>query len=317
MKYILSCVKILVFITVLVHSNLLFAQEKIIAIVNGEKIHYFEVKTFLNKVIPIGKFHVQSLNKKEFWDEAIESAVNARTIVLYLKKNKPKLYEKVDNKAKEIVDVIKKRFKSNEDYIKALNENGISENILIDTYRDLNVKEIIKEEIFKEKISDDILKNYYDNNLGMFSTGAFYIVKNCLIEADARELNPKQMEEKKKEAEKILLLIKEGDKKVWSKCNKGKYPDEDKVYKFSKNYPVDKIFSLKVGDVGGPYKNIYGYLIVKVIDEKPSEVVPYKEIKSEIERLMKQRKFKDYYKEILKRAKDEATIKIFDNNNSR
>ncbi|BAI80236.1 hypothetical protein DEFDS_0758 [Deferribacter desulfuricans SSM1] len=314
MRFILNCAKILIFIMVLVHSNLLFAEDKVVAKVNEQDIHLFEVKSFLNKVVPIGRFHTQSLNKKEYWEKALNTAIDSRAIVIFIKNNNPEIYNGLKNKVNEIIKVIKKRFKSNNEYAKALKENGITEKILYETYMDLNVKDIIKEKIFSEKIEPKVLKEYYKNNQQMFSTGESYVVKNCLIKADARELKAKEMEEKKKEAENLLKMLKEEDEKAWQKCDKGIYPEQDTVYKFSKNYPIKEIFKLKKGDFGGPYRNIYGYLIVKVIDIKPSEVLPFDEIKNEIERLMKLKKFKDYYKNLLKRAKDEANIKILDNN---
>lgn len=91
-------------------------------------------------------------------------------------------------------------------------------------------------------------------------------------------------------------------------CDNGTFPLKQRVYKFTEGYPVNKILSLNKGEFGGPYKNIYGYLIVKAVERYDNEPVPYDEVKSNIRQIMKKSKFEDRYNAIIKRMRDEVSV---------
>ena len=72
---------------------------------------------------------------------------------------------------------------------------------------------------------------------------------------------------------------------------------------------MGKILSLNEGEFGGPYKNIYGYLVVKAVKRFENEPVPYVEVKSNISRIMEKSKFKEKYNAIITRMRDEVSVK--------
>jgi len=311
MSFILKYAKVLVLVIAAAAVSYAATDDVKTAVkVGGDNISFFEVKSFVNTVVPVGKFHSGSLNKKKYWDDAMDKAVEARLLRLYLVENKPEVYEKAKEKADKIVETIKKRFKTEGEFEKALKVNGISKEILKDTHIDMNVKSVFENYFMKNlQIGDSKLKNYYNNNKGMFMLGESVMVKNCLIKADARNLDKDQMKQKKDKAEMILQLMKNGrQERGFQMCDNGTFPLKQRVYKFTEGYPVNKILSLNKGEFGGPYKNIYGYLIVKAVERYDNEPVPYDEVKSNIRQIMKKSKFEDRYNAIIKRMRDEVSV---------
>ncbi|UOD34578.1 peptidyl-prolyl cis-trans isomerase [Deferribacteraceae bacterium V6Fe1] len=312
MLCILRLVRILTIIISLAISVSVFASD-IVATVDNTSITQFEVNSFVNTVLPIGKFHGASLNKADYWKDAFKAAVESRKLNLYLQKNEPAIYKKAEEKANNVIKDIRKRFKSDNEFNEALAQNNITEKDLLLTHIDLNVKNALKEAIESTDIPNNQLLDYYNNNKDMFNLGSSWFVENCLIEADARNLKPEEMKEKEKFASEIKQRLQNGDKSALKECSDKKYPKEERVYRFSKNYPIRDIEKLEQGQYGGPYKNIFGFLIVHVKEELPAEIIPFQEVKEEIKRIMYNSIFKKRYAEIMEKADDTFNVKIFDN----
>ncbi len=312
MSFTLKYAKVLVLVIAVAAVSYAASNDmKTVARVGSDNISFFEVKSFVNTVVPMGKFHAGSLDKKKYWNDALDKAVEARLLKMYLEEKEPEVLKKVEDKADKIIETIKKRFKSEEEFEKALKANGISKEILRDTHIDMNVESVFKNYYMKNlQIEDKKLEDYYNNNKGMFMLGESVMVKNCLIKADARNLDKDQMKQKKDKAEMILQLMKNGrQERGFQMCDNGTFPLKQRVYKFTEGYPVNKILSLNKGEFGGPYKNIYGYLIVKAVERYDNEPVPYDEVKSNIRQIMKKSKFEDRYNAIIKRMRDEISVK--------
>ena len=312
MSFILKYAKVLVLVIAAAGVSYAASNDvKTAARVGSDNISLFEVKSFVNTVVPVGKFHAGSLNKKKYWDDALDKAVEARLLRMYLEENKSEIFKKVKDKADKIIETIRQRFNSEDGFEKALEANGISEKILRDTHIDMNVKSVFKNYYMKNlQIEDKKLKDYYNNNKGMFMLGESVMVKNCLIEADARNLDKDQMKQKKDKAEMVLQLMKNGrEERGFQMCDNGTFPPKQRVYQFTEGYPVSEILSLQEGQFGGPYRNIYGYLVVKAVKRFKNEPVPYKDVKSNIRRIMKVSKFKERYNAIITRMKNEVSVK--------
>jgi len=312
MSFILKYAKVLVLVIAAAAVSYAASNDmKTAARVGSENISLFEVKSFVNTVVPVGKFHAGSLDKKKYWDDALNKAVDARLLRIYLEENKPGVFKKVKDKADKVIETIKQRFKTEEEFEKALKANGISKEILRDTHIDMNVESVFKNYYMKNlQIEDKKLEDYYNNNKGMFMLGESVMVKNCLIKADARNLDKDQMKQKKDKAEMVLQLMNNGrEERGFQMCDNGTFPPKQRVYKFTEGYPVSKILSLNEGEFGGPYKNIYGYLVAKAVKRYENEPVPYEEVKSNISRIMEKSKFKERYNAIITRMRDEVSVK--------
>lgn len=319
MWYILRLISPLIILLGL--SSFVFSEEKVnygkvVAKVGNEEIYRFEVENFVNKVLPIESVHAKSLNKKKYWDSALNEAVQSRLLSLYLKKHDENIYKKADKKATEIIKSLKKRFKSEAEYNDALINTGITEDKLKKIYIDLNIVSLLEEQYKSKGISDKELRNYYENNKKMFMTGESVVVKNCLISADARVLDQKKMDEKFNVAKQVSELMRNKKFDEAKKyCAEKPYPEEDRIYRFSKGYNIDDIMKLEKDQVGGPYKNIYGYLVVYVKEKRKSELLPFNEVKDEIESIMMKKNFEIYIKELIKKAQNENPVVIMRDNN--
>jgi foldase protein PrsA len=312
MLYISRLVRILTIFISLAISVSVFASD-IVATVDNTSITQFEVNSFVNTVLPIGKFHGASLNKADYWKDAFKAAVESRKLNLYLQKNEPAIYKKAEEKANNVIKDIRKRFKSDNEFNEALAQNNITEKDLLLTHIDLNIKDAFKEAIESTDIPDSQLSDYYNNNKDMFNLGSSWKVENCLIEADARNLKPEQMKEKENFANEIKQKLQQGDKSALKECSYKKYPKEERIYRFSKNYPIQDIEKLEKGQYGGPYRNIFGFLIIHVKEEFPPEIIPFQEVKEEIKRIMYNGMFKKRYAEVMEKANGTFDVKVIDN----
>jgi len=299
--------------------SLLFAAEKkhneVVAKIGGDDIYMFEIENFVNKVIPMENVHSKSLGKKKYWDVALKESINSRLLVLYIKKHNKELYNGLEKKARENIQNLKKKFKNTDEFNDALINTGITDQSLLKIYLDLNVVEHLKGEFYKIGVSEKEMKDYYAKNESMFKTGESVIVENCLIAADERDLNKKGMDEKLKIANNVVSLYQSKQFEQARKfCADKPYPKEDRVYSYSKNYNVDSILKLKKGQVGGPYKNIYGYLVVYVKDRKGDELLKYSDVKDEIKEIMLKKRFGEYLNKLLEVSKNENPVKVINSN---
>lgn len=73
--------------------------------------------------------------------------------------------------------------------------------------------------------------------------------------------------------------------------------------------PVDQLlFSLPVGEVGGPVETEIGYTIVKVEAHKPGRTIPFEEVQPKIEALLKARRQDVRYLELMRRLEEENYV---------
>ena len=200
--------------------------------------------------------------------------------------------------------------------------------------RTLLEDELIRLEIApKVKLSDDTIKNFYNDNMERFSKPILYRVKHILIttlqtsgEADDEASKKKALrmanminEEAKYKIEKVLQKIKAGAS--FDHLVKEFSEDESSIQNgglLGDLHPggtlpeiAEAMVKLREGETSGIIKSSFGYHILKLEEIIPSELIPFEETKSDILNLLMKKETKNLLKDYLIDLEKKAKIEIF------
>ena len=153
---------------------------------------------------------------------------------------------------------------------------------------------VLSPESYKNiKASEDDIKRFYEQNLQRFSTPEERRASHILIAVN----NEKTDADAKKEADEIYKQL-QADPSKFAQLAKSKSADPGSARQggdlgfFQKGMMVPEfdnaVFSGKKGDLVAPVKTQFGYHIIKIVDVKPAQAKPLKEVRGEIEALYQQ-----------------------------
>lgn len=153
---------------------------------------------------------------------------------------------------------------------------------------------VLSPESYKNiKASEDDIKTFYEQNLQRFSTPEERRASHILIAVN----NEKTDADAKKEADEIYKQL-QADPSKFAQLAKSKSADPGSARQggdlgfFQKGIMVPEfdnaVFSGKKGDLVAPVKTQFGYHIIKIVDVKPAQAKPLKEVRAEIEALYQQ-----------------------------
>lgn len=153
---------------------------------------------------------------------------------------------------------------------------------------------VLSPESYKNiKASEDDIKTFYEQNLQRFSTPEERRASHILIAVN----NEKTDADAKKEADEIYKQL-QADPSKFAQLAKSKSADPGSARQggdlgfFPKGMMVPEfdnaVFSGKKGDLIAPVKTQFGYHIIKIVDVKPAQAKPLKEVRAEIEALYQQ-----------------------------
>jgi len=200
-----------------------------------------------------------------------------------------------------------------EDVSKKIKE--IADNIII--------QELTKQEIAdKITVTDEDIKTYYKKNKGDFIKPEK--VKANLILFEVKEDDtPAVKKEKKKQANKTLKRLKKGedfealakelsdDKRTKKRGGSTGFFSKGKRKNTYGEIFEKKAFSLKKGEMSDVFEDKKGFYIIKVADKKPQKEQTLEEVKTKIERRLKQEKQKDSYESYIEGLKKKYPVKIY------
>jgi peptidyl-prolyl cis-trans isomerase C len=255
------------------------ADDAIVAKVNGTVFTTKDLEAEVDRLIPRITFHrsVSPEKRKLYYDRAIEELVNRELQYQDAVKNgmKPDK-EKVDAQ----MDALMKRFKSPEEYKKALEKEGIQE----DTVREQIGKEILVQALVAKKVNDASrvseteLQDYYEKNKGKFK------------EPDSVKLKIISVKDEKK-AEDILKKIKAGEDfgdlayKMSEDSYRVKSGEIGYMHKGRMLPGIEEAaFKLTVGEVSDIIKAEGYYFIIKSEDKKPEHQLSFGEVKEKLKK---------------------------------
>ena len=219
----------------------------------------------------------------------------------------------------EQLTVIKQRFPSEAEFHKALKENNMTESkIRADINRDMAIQQLISKEVDqKVKITDDEAKNFYDANPKFFQQPERVKASHILIKVDEGAPEEKKAEARKK-IQDIQKKVQKGEDfaalaKTYSEGPSA--PKGGDLDYFGRGQMVkrfeDVAFSLKPNETSDIVETKFGYHLIKVVDKQPAKKMAYADVKSRINKHLKDQRLRTERQLYFDKLKKDAKIEKF------
>ena len=170
--------------------------------------------------------------------------------------------------------------------------------------QDILVQMVLKETIESVSVSDEEVKDYYEQNKAQFVKGATVNAKHILTDSEEK-------------CAAILESIVNGEKtfeeaaKESSTCPSGAQGGD--LGEFGKGQMVkefeDAAFQAEPGHVVGPVKTQFGYHLIKVESRTEESIASFDEAKESIRRNLLNRKQNTVYNEKVKALREKYNVK--------
>lgn len=179
------------------------------------------------------------------------------------------------------IDKIRSNYDSEETFKKALEKFGYNmDELRSDIISQKSYEKLAESLISSQKISEEELQKYYQNNIRKFSqqeqVRAYHILVDTKEKAD-------EMLKRLKQGEDFEKLAKENS--TCPSASKG----GDLGY-FGRGQMVPEfenaVFSLAIGKYSDPVHSQFGWHVIKVVDKKPALVHKYEEVKDQVKQTM-------------------------------
>ncbi|MBN2456251.1 MAG: SUMF1/EgtB/PvdO family nonheme iron enzyme [Sedimentisphaerales bacterium] len=178
------------------------------------------------------------------------------------------------------------------------------------------------EAVFKDKLTVSVeeAKQYYDNNIDLFTAPQELSISHILIKPDINDPNTQIAKVKAKEkAEKLLEKLRAGADfaelaKLHSDCLSTGKIGGGYINRLRRHQKVpafeDAAFELKDGEISDIVETEFGYHIIKLRARKPAEVDPFEQVKPKAVKTMRVLKIKKLAKEYINSIRDKAEIHL-------
>ena len=230
--------------------------------------------------------------KKKIEEAAQNQLISAE--VLYQTAKKEEVPE-LDKKVQAKFDEGKARFPANEDFEKALKENGLTIQELKDLLRrDIVISSYVEKQVTsKITITAEQVKKFYDENSDKFKKPESVHASHILIGVDPKA-TPEEKQKAKLKADDLLKQVKAGADfaelaKKDSTCPSAKNGGD--LGEFGRGQMVkpfeEAAFDLKVGETSAVVETQFGYHIIKSTGKTEAGTVPFDQVKGKIEEYLK------------------------------
>jgi len=214
-----------------------------------------------------------------------------------------------DDQVKQEINKIKAQNFQNNDlaFKKAMKKNNIKEDSLNVILKEKMTLQKYVEKLMNDnvKISDKDLMNEYNAKRADFTTKESVEASHILVKSEAEA---KKIYNDIKAGKDFAELAKNNSQDPGSKNNGGS------LGYFSKGQMVPEFekatFSLKIGEVSQPVKTSFGYHVIKKTGYKPEQVMPFDQVKQNLEQQVKADKQREFFTAWRDKAIKDADVKF-------
>ena len=290
-------------IIIILFSVSAYADDVVVAKVNGATFTKKDLETEVDRLIPQATFHrkVTEEKRKLYYDKAIEALVNRElqyqdAVAKGVEVDKEKVNAQMEN--------IRKRF-TPEKYKAALEKEGITEEkVRAQVEKEVLVQTMNEKKETEAQVSEKDVKEYYEKNPSKFKQPD--TVKLRLITST---------DEKK--AQDILAKIKAGEDfgdiayKMSEDPYRVKGGDIGYMHKGRMLAEIEEAaFKLKVGEVSDIVKVENAWFIIKLEDKKPEHMVAFEEIKAELKKELEKNRIQELKEAWITDLRAKAKIEV-------
>lgn len=248
-------------------------------------------------------------------ETVINQAIETKLILQVAKANAITANEsEVDSR----IEIVKKRFPSEEEFLRALGAKGLS----LREYREQVVEQVVVQDTVKRvlgaeiSVQDEEIEEYYKEHPDEFHTTPKVKLAQIFFRVP-RESTDEQIEEIRQRLQQLHILLEEGAdfSELASKYSEGPYretgglvgvigpgeilPDLEQV-----------ALSLKSGEISPVVHTPYGLHILKALEAAPARKIEFEEAKPFIEERIAEQRRNEKYQEWMEKLKETAYIDI-------
>ena len=318
------------------HPNSKFKIEipKLVARVNGVDIESKYIEFRLSQIMKLAlKKAKRPLTVKEK-NSIVKDLIEKEVVRELVNQQGEKENLKIDHELIEKeLKLLRAGYASEEEFNNALKSRNINlEEIKKSMQIDINAQQLLNAEIKgKINISDNEVKKYYEDNKSRFQRPEAYHTRHILAAYFPPEaLRNQTIEELKKNKEYFTRIAEEKIDKVIEELKKGANfvelaknlsddessrengGDLDFIYKGIFETSFDEaVEKLNPGETSGKIKTRFGFHVIQLIEKRPSEMAPFTEMKSEIQKYLFLEEAKKNVSSYIEKLKQTADIETF------
>lgn len=305
-----------VFLLLGVTPAVVLANE-VAAKVGGIPITKYELQREIQKILPLQvSFHGGISQEKidKVRSEALQNLIQQAYKTRYALEEEIS----IDNKlVDEVLAPIRSKFKSQEDFEKAL--GGESLNAYRATiYRYLLAKkaeEVAVDE--KIKVTDEQVSAYYSENSKMYIRPKRFKASHIMVKVDPAS-NEEERNELKKRAEELTARAKSGEDfynlAYYNSDDRSKYVGGDLGYfHLGQTAPEfeEAIVKMSPGEISDPIKTRWGYHIVKLVEVDEPRQFSFEEAKNKIREALEKKERNALYQTWFNALKNKYQVEYF------
>lgn len=283
-----------------------FADESVVAKINGTVITERELEDAVSRIIPRSTFHgnVTEERRNEFRQQALDELINREleyedAVAKGMKPDRKMVNDQMDS--------ILGRFQTKKEYKKALEQAGMNEDRLrAQVEKDtLAYQAVMKTTTEPAHMSDGALKEYYEKNIEKFKQPES--VKLRLISA-----------KDKSKAKAALSRLNGGED--FGKVAAGMSEDSYRVMGGDIGYMhkgmllqelEDAAFQLNVGEVSGLISAGGNWYIIKAEDKRPAHQVSFDDARAKLKKELETKRAKELMEKWVSDLRAKAKIEVF------
>lgn len=298
-KLLLSLIATAMLGTIAVSSAVAETAQKTVAKVGNVPVTELDVQWLLQRRLPMQvNFHggIQPEKLEEFKKAAVEEAILRAYKVQYAMDNEIAL------EAGAVDAEWQAAIKKNPELAQSTDKQQAARQA--EVYLDLLAAKAEKAAVDDKVVITPVeVKNYYQANKEKFFQPKLYKASHIFIKVDPAD-NAEEKEARKQRAEKLLARAKAGE----DFYNLAYYESDDRTRyvggslgSFHAGQTVkefdDVVQTMKVGEIRGLLKTLYGYHVVKLDDVQPERQLSYEEAAEKIQQMYAQQRRKQLYDE--------------------
>lgn len=310
---------LILFVTTLIAGPVMAAADpKPVAKVNQTVLSESDLQEAMDEIMPAGRFHGGFSSKKRasYRSRAIEKMIE-----------KELFYQEALNTGlkadKNLIETERaktvKRLGGEKEFNFALENAGLSDK----QYREKLRKKYLIEELIEHEIndrtvvSDQEVKDYYEQNKKSFMRPEARRIKHILISVKPTASSEERLQKKKK-AQDMIARLKSGEDMAvlaWDNSDgphRVKGGDMGLVHKgrLDKNLE-EEVFKLKPGQISNIIETIYGYHIARVEEIKTPDQMSLEQVSDRIQAKLKKEKESKLLQDLKQRLKAKARIEVY------
>jgi parvulin-like peptidyl-prolyl isomerase len=293
--------------------------DRVVAVVNQEIITLSEVEKWVN---PLEEEIVTEdrLEKREQVKtlrlQVLEKLIEEKLIDQEVKKSGIKVSSKEIEATLE--EVKRRNAVTQEELEKALAAEGLT----LETYKKQIEKNLLRQKLIhwsvkvETNVGEKELMEFYHKNISRYRRNETYRPAHILFLVP-KEATPGEIREIRKKCQKILGKIKEGEDfgemaLLYSEDASSKNRGDLGYFRKGELLPAfeKEALRLKVGEVSGIVRTEYGFHIIKLLDRKGGDPIPFTEVKEKVKTDYYEVEMEKGFKQYISTLKEKSVIEI-------